>query len=270
MPGPPTDISPNELFQLLKQRPRPSEVVAFPALDKPDKKGQIRIQVLTKDQHDKARLVARKRLKADAQRYGVSLDPRDENSEAVRNVESDLAACEVLAMACRTVKALPGQGEDDPSTQFGGVFTDGTEVGSTLTADEVAYLFSAYSIVQHKMGPHEAICTDEDIDKWIRRLVEGADTLPFLLLSSPQWAELLTKFAERLYKLAGILDSQRESLPDSLRSELKTYFLDITSSGSPAESTSDAPMLPEGEVSMDQAMRLANLKFRKPPAPDVD
>lgn len=268
MSKPPEDVSSNELLQMLLQRPRPSEVVDFPAFDKPNKKGRIRIQVLTKDQHDKARMMARKRLKESAQTFGISLDIRDENSAAVQGVEGDLAACEVLAMAAHTENALPGQDDGAPLVRYGRIFTDGTEVGKVLTADEVAYLFAAYNIVQHKMGPHEAICSDEDVSMWVRRLVEGADTVPFLRLAAPQWAELLTKFATRLHELSGILESQWESLPDSLKSVLRTFCLGTTSSGEPAASTSSDPALPAGDMSMDQAMRLANLRLRRAPETD--
>ncbi len=271
MPAPPADVAPNELISLLINRPRPSEVVEFPAFDKPGKPGKIRIQVLSKDQHDKARFVARKRLKEDAQKYNLKLDFSDERSEAISGVEGDLSACEVLAMACRTVTALPGKSEDDPLVQYGGVFTNGSEVGSTLTADEVAYLFSAYNLVQHRMGPNEVICSEEDIDKWILRLVEGAAQNPFLRLSAPQWAELLTKFAGRLYKLSGILVSQWGSLPDSLKSELLTFCLATTLSGQPAESSSESlPALGDGEISMDQAMRFSRQHIRREPIPDED
>jgi hypothetical protein len=263
MSGPPKDVAPNELLQMLLQRPRPSEVVSFPPFDKPDKPGKIRIQVLTKDQHDRARLVAHKQLKASAHKYGItSLDSKDMLSEAVQGVLQDLAACEVLAMACRTVQPMPGQGEDDPLVHYAAIFADGEQVGKTLTADEVAVLFSAYNIVQHKCGPHEAICGDDDVSLWVRRLVEGAADNPFLRLSSAQWAELLTTFAGRLYKLAGILASQWETLPESLRSDLQTYCLDTSSSGQPVESPYVSQLADAGELSMEEAMRFAALQLR--------
>ncbi len=260
MSGPPDDISAGELFQHLLQRPRPSEVVPFAALDKPGKKGEIRIQVLPKEEHDRARFAAHQALKKASTKYGIaSLSAQDMQSPAVAAVESDLSACEVLSMACLRVEPSPGYTEEDSFIRYARVFPDGESVGKTLSADEVAYLFAAYNLIQYKYGPHEATCLPEDVNVWVRRLVEGAADLPFLRLSSPQWAEMLTAFAQKLHDLGALLESQWSSLPDSLKSDLATYCLEPTSVGEPAENTSD-PILPgaRGELSFEQAMRLAN------------
>lgn len=265
MPAPPEDVSSNELFQTLLSRPRPSVITPFPPFDKPGKPGQIRIQVLAKNDHDRARFMARKRLKANASQFGVTLDSKDELSDAIRGVESDLAACEVLAMACLSVTPIPGHSEDDASVKYARVFADGEQVGKTLTADEVALLFSAYNIAQHKFGPHEDICSPEDVNMWVRRLVEGAEQNFFLRLSSPQWAELLTGLAQKLHGLSDLLTSQWESLPESWQSALKTYCLDTGSAGEPVVSSYESPLANEAEVSFEQAMRLTNEKLRRAP-----
>jgi hypothetical protein len=265
MAGPPKDVPANELFLKLKERPRPSEVVDFPALDEPNKPGKIRIQVLSKEQQDRARIVAHDKLKKNAGKYGVlKLDLTDMASPAIAEVLSDIAACEALQMACRSVLPAPGYTEGDPGCQYLYVFPDGDSVGSTLSADEVAYLFSAYQMVQHKYGPHEAICSEQDVNDWVRRLTEGAASYPFLRLSSPQWAELLTMLAKRLYSLSGILEPKWDSLPESLRLELQTYCLGTGSSSEQPESTPGSSMQREqdGTVSFNEAMRLAQM-FRK-------
>lgn len=260
MPGPPEDVSASDLFQQLLKRPRPSELVEFSALDKPGKKGQIRIQVLAKDDHDRARFAAHALLKKTAAKYGLpNLTPEDMASDAIGGVASDLSACEVLALACLSPDPMPGHTEDDEHVRYRRIFADGEAVGKTLTPDEVLYLFSAYNMTQFKYGPHEAVCLPEDINAWVRRLVEGAAQNPFLRLSSAQWAQMLTAMARRLYDLSVLLESQWQSLPESLRSDLATYCLGISSSGEPAESFSD-PVLPgaRGEVTFEQALRLAN------------
>lgn len=268
MAGPPTDVAPNELLQLLLQRPRPSAVVSFPPFDKPGKPGRIRIEVLTKDQHDRARLVAHRSLKTSAAKYGITtLDTKDMLSEAVQGVLSDLAACEVLAMACRTVDPMPGHSEDDPLVRYGAIFADGEQVGKTLTADEVALLFGHYNIVQHKCGPHEGLVTPDDVNLWVRRLVEGAEENPFLRLSSPQWAELLTALAGKLYDLSTLLTSMWSDLPESLRSALRTYCLDTGLSGEPVAEPLVSE-LPAGDVSFEDARRFATQKLRKQPEPE--
>jgi hypothetical protein len=261
MPAPAKEVPPNELFLKLLERPRPSEEVPFQGLDQPGAKGKLRCQVLAKEDNDRARLTAFQSLKKNAGRYGItSLTEADLRDEAIRGVVSDLAACEVIAMAYTTTTPTPGFTEDDPLCKYDRVFPDGEAVGKTLTADEVRYLFSAYQLVQAKYGPNEAVCLPEDINLWVRRLVEGAADFPFLRLDSHQWAELLTMMAGQLYKLSDLLTSQWESLPESLRSDLQTYCLDTTSSGEPVGSLSASgqPQLPEGEISFEQAVRFAN------------
>lgn len=258
MSGPPKDVPPNELFLRLLERPRPAKEVPFPGLDLPGARGVVRMQVLSKEQHDRARLMAYQSLKKNAARYGITnLSNTDMNDEAIRGVISDLAACEVIAMSCTGTKPITGSDDDDGKVRYPYVFGDGEAVGRTLSADEVAYLFSAYTMVQHDYGPHEAICLPDDVNAWVERLTGGAAEYPFLRLSSPQWAELLTAFAERLSSLSGILESQWESLPDSLKSALQTFCLGTGSSGEPAASGS--PVLPGkgNELSFEEAIRLS-------------
>jgi hypothetical protein len=267
MSGPPKDVAPGELFQRLLDRPRPSELVKFPGLDRAGARGEIRMQVLTKSDHDRARLVSHGAVKKNAARYGLSnLTPQDMASEAVQGVISDLAACEVLAMACTQTETFAGSDGEAEQVRYPLIFPDGEAVGKTLTADEVAYLFSAYTMVQHKYGPHEAICLPEDVNAWVRRLVEGAAENPFLRLSSPQWAELLTSLASKLYTLSGVLESQWSSLPDSLKSDLETYCLGTGSAGEPADSGSPTATLPGpgNDISFEQALRFATENFGKP------
>jgi hypothetical protein len=244
---PPKDVPPNELFLRLLERPRPADLV----------------HVLSKEQHDRARLIAQASVKKNATRYGLPpLTAADMNEEAVKGVVADLAACEVLAMACTATVPITGADSEDEKVRYPYVWGDGDQVGKTLSADEVAYLFAAYTTIQHKFGPHEALCLPEDTNAWVQRLVLGAAEYPFLRLSSPQWAELLTAFAARLHTLSGILESQWESLPDSLKSELQTYCLGIGSATEqPGSASPTGTELPgaTGELSFEQAVRVANL-----------
>lgn len=262
---PPKDVEPSELFQRLLERPRPAEVVPFPGLDWAGSRGEVRIQVLAKEEHDRARLAAQHLVKKQAQKYGLpALTAADMNEEAVKGVVADLAACEVLAMACTQTKPFVGsQTEDNPKVNYPRIWADGEAVGRTLSADEVAFLFAAYTMVQHKFGPHEALLgTEDDINAWVKRLALGAADYPFLRLSSPQWVELLMGFATRLLDLSGVLESQWESLPQSLKSELQTYCL---GTGSASEQPENAPQTgtelpgPGGEISFEQALRVANV-----------
>jgi hypothetical protein len=266
MSGPPTDVPASELFQKLLERPRPGLEVPFAGLDVPGGRGVLRVQVLHNEQHTRARLMAHNAVKKYAERYGLpKLTAADMHEEAVKGVVTDLAACEVLAMACTGVNPINGADTEDPNVRYPVIFANGEAVTKTLSSDEVAYLFAAYTMVQHKYGPHEAICLPEDVNAWVTRLVEGAAEFPFLRLSSPQWAELLTAFATRLYSLSGILESQWSSLPESLKSELQSFLLATGSSGEPAADSSpagDELPGPGKEVSFEQALRLANLKLK--------
>lgn len=266
MAGPPDNIPPSETFQRLLERPRPGEIVPFPGLDEPGARGELRIEVLKNEEHHRARLIARDRLKKNAKRYGItSLTEQDMQSDAVRGVEADLAACEVLAMACKQVKPFTGEDEDRERVNYPRVFADGEAVAQVLTSDEVAYLYSALTIIQSKYGPNEATCLPEDVNAWVRRLVEGAADYPFLRLSSPQWAELLTALARKLYDLSSLLESQLSELPESLRSDLETYCLGTGSAGEPAEYSSAALPGPGAELSFEQALRMTNLIKPKTP-----
>lgn len=273
MAGPPADVAPSELYLRLLERPRPGDTVPFAGLDLPGARGKLRIEVLAKEQHDRARLVAQNQVKKNAQRYGLPpLSSADLNEEAVKGVVADLAACEVLAMACKGTEPIGGSADaEDAKVRYPLVFGDGEQVGKTLSADEVAYLFAAYTLVQHKFGPHEALVTSEDeINAWVRRLTLGAADYPFLRLSSPQWVELLTAFAGRLWRLSGILESQWESLPDALKSELQTFCMGTGSASEQPENASpDGTELPGpgAEISMEQAIRLAT---RMKPTSDDD
>ncbi|HTJ17829.1 MAG TPA: hypothetical protein VL494_13710 [Steroidobacteraceae bacterium] len=227
--------------------------------------------MLAKEEHDRARLVAQHLVKKQAQKYGLPpLTAADMNEEAVKGVVADLAACEVLAMACTQTKPFVGSKDvdDNPQVRYPRVWPDGEAVGKTLSADEVAFLFAAYTMVQHKFGPHEALVgTEEEINAWVKRLALGAADYPFLRLSSPQWVELLTGFATRLLDLSGILESQWESLPESLKSDLRTFCLDTGSASEQPENALQAGTElpgPGREISFEEAMRVANVLSPKP------
>ncbi len=273
MSGPPTDISANELFLRLTERPRPSKVIPFPALDDASMgiPGEIRIQVLRKEDHDRARLMAHQRLKTSAGRYGLGvLEVKDMASPVVQEVLADLAGCEILALACMTPKS---QSDDADKPKYVRVFPDGDAVSKVLSADEIAVLFSAYLQVQHDFGPYEPlIAGEEDVSAWIRRLVEGADTLPFLRLSSPQWAELLNSLALRLYTLSDTLTSQWSSLPESSQLSLAKYCMVTTSSGEPAVSTTEPQLLglrADSPIDFDTAVRMATKQKNRATAEEL-
>lgn len=230
MSGPPDDVPAGDLFDAIHE-PRFSEVVKFPRKTPTGKEVQtVRIQVLPMREHTNARKTALK--KAESQH---KLSREEQETELGRAIVNDLVARELLAVACRS--ETNHGAEDKPFYPV--IFQSGEQVDDRLSADELAVLFNLYLLVQNKYGPFEkTIQTEEELNAWIKRLVEGAAEHPLGRLSSVHWAELASLLARRAYTLSAILGSLRSILPPTLVSRLETYFLDITSSGSRAASTS--------------------------------
>ncbi len=267
MAKPPEDVKPSELFLKLSEA-RPSEVVDFPRKNKfGEPVGQVRIRVLTMEDHNRARLQAQQALKKSIAGFGIEgLDQSDMESPAVREVLGDLVAHEILCMACQTDEAQFEETEDRPAT-YGRVFRNPTDIRKALTADETLTLFRAYQLVQHKWGPFELnTFDDEDVNAWVKRLEEGARSFPLLVLSLPQQHELTSSLAARISLLSRILVSHWKSLPDSLKSEVAPYCLGIGSSGEPAENdtTSYSESSRETLVKIEQAARLAQIDKNTP------
>jgi hypothetical protein len=232
MPGPPDDVPPAELFLALGES-RHSEVVSFPRKTSDGKPvGTVRIQVLHSRDHITARKQALRFLTEKEK-----LTKEELETPMGHALLGDAAAHEVLAMACLTEKSHGGEEQGKPF--YPRVFRDAEQLCNSLSADEVAVLFENYRLVQSKYGPFERdIQTEEDLSKWIKRLVEGAAEFPLRHLSSGQWAESACLLAQRAYTLSRILESLLPSLPDTLKSRLGTFSLGTGFFGAPAGSTS--------------------------------
>lgn len=218
MPGPPEDVPASELFLKLQERPRPTEIVAFPRRTADGKPvGKIRIRVLTEQEEEEAR--------RDGQR-----DAREQHKLTKEELEtpighalvSDSCARQVLRRACVAVENRGSEAE--PFYPF--VFPDSKSIGALLSSDEVATLYSCWRLVQSKWGPSsKTIDSDEELSAWVRRLVEGAAEFPLQQLSLAQWASAASLLAGRAYTLSVILESLCPSLPPILRSRLEKYSL---------------------------------------------
>ncbi len=259
MSKPPEDIPPSELFLKLCE-PRPSEVIDFPRKDRDGNYvGKCRIQVLKSEDHDRARIVAQKKLKAKVAGFGIeALDSKDMESPAVREVLGDIVAHELLTMAVLSDKASFEETEENAAV-YARVFRDSSQISKVLSADETLALYNAYMLVQHKYGPFErTIGSDEELDDWVNRLAEGGSAFPLLALTSPQLAELTLSLAERISSVSRILASLWESLPDTSKSDLAPYCAGIGSFGeqlakSTASSYSESLAEP---VRIEQALRM--------------
>ena len=227
MPGPPENVEAALLWQKLHEHPRPSDVVDFPRKDGEGRPiAKIRMQVLTLEQHDEARLRAQTYLKDERK-----LKLEEFASEIASNVVGDAVACELLALACVSVKPINGT-EDKPDKRYARMFADAMQIRQSLAADEIATLFTTYLMVQRKFGPTERmIQTDADLTAWIRRLAEGGNEYPLAPLDSLQLAELSTSLAARAYSLSQILASLRSTLPPTLALDLENWGIGTSFSG---------------------------------------
>jgi hypothetical protein len=255
---PDPSVEPSSLFTKLLEMPRPSEVIDFPRKDAQGNPiGQVRVQILTSIEHDRAREAGTSTLK----KRGHANE--DLTSPAIREVLSDAIAKELIAMACLTDTQ---QGLDpDGKPLYGRIFRNAKDVDQ-LGADEILILFNAYMLVQHKYGPFERNLSKEDIDAWIARLQEGAAEFPLLSLALPQLVLLAQSLGERLSTLYRTLASQSESLPSSLVALLPDSFTGTTSAGSPQDEVDRGGSAPSTEsavsITTDQATEMAR-NFRE-------
>jgi hypothetical protein len=154
-------------------------------------------------------------------------------SPAVQAVLGDLTARELLSIACLRAEPVPGTADDRPF--YPQLFKDPEDLSRKIGSDEIAVLFSAYQLIQHKYGPFErTLQSKEDEDAWIARLAESLDDpLAIARLSLPQLAEVSTSLSGRLFSISSLLRSQWESLPPTLASALETFCMDTSYFGKP-------------------------------------
>lgn len=254
---PPNDVPASELFLKLMEAPKPSCVVDFPRIDHITGKpvDQVRIMVLPHEQHDFARQAAHAAFK----KKGFSLE--DLASPALNEVTGDAVARELLSRAVLEVKPIEGPGGNPDKPSYGRIFRNAEDISKHLTADEVAMLFAAYVQTQYRFGPQDKFFNNGDeVDAWVQRLAEGAGEHSFLALSSPRQVDLLFSLVARISGIYRLLASHSESLPSSLRSDLESFSTAIFSAfGPPADTTGSSESSPEEPITLEQAMRTAEV-----------
>jgi len=249
MPLPPKDVAPSALFAKLLETPEPSEVIDFP---RPGPDGsplfRVRVRVLRVNEIDQARRKAHERCKA----LGVA--PAEMDTPINREILGDAVAREVVAMACSEAEPVKGtEGNHRPT--YARLFADGAAV-SELTPDELAALFGAYQLVQHRFGPFEHnLHSAEEVDAWVDALTAGARELPLFRLSSHQRDLLCVELAHLVRAFRSSTDSQPESLPESSESSRSDSPTDTSSaSEQPVEPT---PLADRERVTLADATKLA-------------
>ena len=251
---PPKDVAPSTLWRRLQETPWPSEVVDYPrnGFD-----GKIRIRVMSLEEADEAHLKAFEKLKR-------RLESADMNVSVIQEgVYADACAKEVLALVCHEPDPI------DPNAAiptYPRVFTDGDMVGK-LPPDEVMGLFTAYQLVQQKFSPSpREIRTDDELNQWIKVLAEGASLYPLARVHLLRLVELATLLGRRVYALSAILESQLESLPTTLRSDLEKFSIGTGFFGvqPSSESSSTTSIFDPSDESIDMADALEIAKRLNP------
>lgn len=217
---PPEEIAPSALWLALTAAPRPSEVVKFPGTNI-----DVRYQVLTLTEHEACRFTALGRIK----------DKKFTPDEVPGEVYSDMVATEILARAlCNVEPRTLGNGTE----VFWPIALNAQHLRDKFTANQLAASFNQYLITQQKYGPSEqTVRTDEEIDAWIKRLVEGGSEFPLAAFSWPQLVELTMSLARRAYTASANPDSPFSNSPSSFDADPEISDSGRGSSGMPPAAT---------------------------------
>lgn len=183
---PPDTIEPSELFLLLSSEARPHRIV-----DLPRKKAdgspiaQVAMVALTQEEHIAASATSERRTQ-DLLRNAIP--KKDEAARGYTDVYNNIAVCEILFRACKKA--------DEPTKN---AFRTPHEIQKLFTNDELGVMHHHYLTVCHEIGPIVATMTDEEVETWVRVLVEGASAVPLDCLSWDALTTLVTTMASRLH-----------------------------------------------------------------------
>lgn len=213
MSGPPEDVTDQELFLKLTERPRPSEVIDWPSKSV---KQKVRIEV----QHVREIRGARTR----AQRWFEAGGHKDQEAQGLvlREIMADRIACEILARAIKHEKPIAGT-EDDECPRYPFIFKDADAVEAALLPDELKILWDAYQLTQYKYGPYEdSVQTLEERNAWVAKLARGGDAAPLLRLPLPHLLRATASLAAERHVLCAVMSGLLPMLPESWASALGT------------------------------------------------
>jgi hypothetical protein len=190
---PPKAEPASALLQKLMGSTSPSEVLPFPRKDQDGRPlFEYRVRVLKQSEIDVCSASAEQHTRRvfKGQKDAVGEDIARVRAEAWDDVYQSAKLVELLYHACRDL--------DDPKFPL---FTTPTQIRELLTVDEVAALFTAYRLVQEKLGPLWLSLTDDEVEAWIEKLCKGADLRPLALLAPSALAQLAISLAFRLQNL---------------------------------------------------------------------
>lgn len=184
--GPPTGITPSEVWSRIAHAKRPRNVVDYPRKGD-DGKPLSHIAVTVVSQSD---LMS---CHAAAEEYAQKMLARSPNRGAdslgYKGVFNGAMSCELLVRACESAET--------PGLKF---FPSVEELRKWLVPSEIAVLFNHYVDWQHTSGPILGQMTEPEMDQWLDLLEEGGRRDPLAALSSEVLTDLLMHSASRRRK----------------------------------------------------------------------
>lgn len=184
--GPPKGKTGSELFAKLAERPRPYEIVPFPAKRGTEPIGSVRLQILTESEMHRARADAERTAKA---MLNGQTRVGDLGYEEIYRNE---LVIEMMVLAARDAEMpeLP-------------IFPTAKHAREYVTTDEFGVLAVAYNALRREAGPIISEMTEEELEAWDRALTEGVKVGPlaFSQLSSEAKTDLILHLAARLKDL---------------------------------------------------------------------
>jgi hypothetical protein len=230
---PPADIKPSELFLRLTETPCPTEIVPYPRESEEGGVDEVRMLVLREELIGRKRIDARRHVQKKYKMSDLELD-----SDVGQRMVSDRVAKEILAIAVVLPDPIPGSVESHGYPVYERLFMTADSIGK-LPPREIGILWGLWNLVQNRIGPNESsFQSDDEVEAWLKVLVEGARPFGFFLLDLPQQEELLGKLASRALQLYRLLGSPQESWHSSLVSLQESLDIGTSSPTSqPADST---------------------------------
>lgn len=179
--GPSKDIPASTLWLKLQELPRPTKIVDFPRFDESGKPiGQLAMRILTQEEQMICSAAAEEFTKK-------HLKDGKKDELGYERLYADSVCVEVLYRACRDA--------DDVTRP---AFPTPKSIRESLSTEECAKLFEHYMTIQLELGPTIATMSEQQMEAWIDRLVEGGSAFPFDLLSSELQKIVLMYMAFRL------------------------------------------------------------------------
>lgn len=186
MSGPPPNVSPDDLWQALTERPRPTCEFQFPGND------------ANGNPLPKAKLWILYEAELHACRANASKVAKEMVGEAGRSGDIGYEEIYRNEMASQ-MSALCVRAHDNPTFV---VFPSPKAVRQRLTTDEVALIASAYNQFRIESGPMVSDMTPAELEAWLKALQEGASRVPLARLSGEALTDLVMFLVSKIKTLS--------------------------------------------------------------------